>query len=83
MIEIHDLSKNYGKTAALKHINLKLPQGEIVGLFGDNGAGKTTLMKCILSFIDYEGKITLDDEPFSRKNIARLSFETIEHSYFA
>ena len=83
MLEINNLKKRYpgGKTA-LDGINLRLPQGEIVGLFGENGAGKTTLMKCVLGFLRYEGSITLDGEPISRKNIARLSFATAEHSFF-
>ena len=82
MIEIKNLSKSYAGKKALKDINLSLPQGEIVGLFGENGAGKTTLMKSILGFIRYEGKITLDGEAITPKNIARISFATSEHSFF-
>lgn len=82
MIELKQVSKDYHSTHALKKLNLRLPQGEIVGLFGENGAGKTTLMKCILGFLPYSGEITLDGEPISRKNIARLSFATAEHSFF-
>lgn len=84
MIEIKDLSKvyGYGRKRALTDINLTLPQGEIVGLFGENGAGKTTLLKCILGFLKYTGQITLDGEPITTKNIARLSFATTEHSFF-
>ncbi|MCD7948416.1 MAG: ABC transporter ATP-binding protein [Oscillospiraceae bacterium] len=82
MIELKNLTKQYGTTEALRGINLSLPQGEIIGLFGENGAGKTTLMKCILGFLQYSGKITLDGEPITHKNIARLSFATSEHSFF-
>lgn len=82
MIEIRNVSKNFGSRRALDNINLTLPQGQIVGLFGENGAGKTTLMKCILGFLRYTGEITLDGAPISRKNIARLSFATSEHSFF-
>lgn len=82
MIEIRDLSKNYGSKAALTDINLALPQGEIVGLFGENGAGKTTLQKCILGFLRHKGTITLDGESITYRNIARLSFATCEHSFF-
>lgn len=82
MIEIKNLSKQYGLKRALDDVNLELPQGEIVGLFGENGAGKTTLMKCILGFVSYGGFITLDGKPVSRKNIARISYATSEHSFF-
>lgn len=82
MLEIKDLTKTYGKKAALNRINLTLPSGEIIGLFGENGAGKTTLMKSILGFISYQGTITLDGEPITTANIARISFATSEHSFF-
>jgi len=82
MIEIRNVSKYYGGKRALDNINLTLPQGQIIGLFGENGAGKTTLMKCILGLLRYTGEITLDGAPISRKNIARLSFATSEHSFF-
>ncbi len=86
MIEIKGLSKSYsqatGKKKALSGVNLKLPKGEIVGLFGENGAGKTTLMKCILGYLNYAGKITLDGEPITRKNLHRIAYATNEHSFF-
>lgn len=82
MIEIKNLSKHYGFTQALSDVDLTLPEGEIIGLFGENGAGKTTLMKSILGFITYHGQITLDGEPITHKNIARLSYATSEHSFF-
>lgn len=81
MLRIENVKKIYGAKHALKGVNLEIPQGEIIGLFGENGAGKTTLMKCILDFIPYQGKITLDGEPITRKNIARISFATTEHSF--
>ena len=82
MLEIKDLTKTYGKKTALKNVHLSLPAGEIIGLFGENGAGKTTLMKSILGFISYQGTITLDGEPITPSNIARISFATSEHSFF-
>lgn len=82
MIELKNVSKNYGKRQAVRDVSLTIGQGEIVGLFGENGAGKSTLIKCILGLLKYEGTITLDGEPISRKNIDRLSFATSEHSFF-
>ena len=55
MLELKNISKSYNGTAALKDVNLSLPLGQIVGLFGENGAGKTTLMKSILNFHSFKG----------------------------
>ena len=83
MLEIKNLNKKYGSgKVALKSVNLTLPSGQIVGLFGANGAGKTTMMKSILGFLKYDGEITLDGEKITHKNIARISFATSEHSFF-
>lgn len=84
MIQLNEVIKSYGPGGkrALDGVSLSIPQGEIVGLFGENGAGKTTLLKCILGLLRYQGTITLDGEPITGKNIARLSFATCEHSFF-
>lgn len=84
MLKIEQLTKTYRekRLPALKDLSLEIPRGQIVGLFGENGAGKTTLMKCILGFHGYVGSITLDGNPISRDNIAKISFATSEHSFF-
>lgn len=83
MIEITRLTKFYGAKKAMDNVNLTIQPGELIGLFGENGAGKTTLMKCALGFLHYDGgKILLDGEPVTRKNIGKLSFATSEHSFF-
>lgn len=60
MLELKQVIKQYGSKTALDGVDLKIPQGEIVGLFGENGAGKTTLMKCVFGFIPYKGTIHMD-----------------------
>lgn len=82
MLELKNVSKYYFGKNALKNVNLSLPRGEIVGLFGENGAGKTTLIKSVLGLLSFSGEITLDGEKISRRNIAKLSFATSEHSFF-
>ena len=82
MLKLMNLKKRYASTVALKGVTAEIPRGQIVGLFGENGAGKTTLMKAVLNLISFEGEVTLDGEPITRKNIAKLSFATCERSYF-
>lgn len=83
MLELKNIRKTYrAGTQALKGVSLSLGPGEIVGLFGANGAGKTTLLKCILGLLKHEGSVTLDGEPVTPENLARLSFATCEHSFF-
>src|SRR5213079_401211 len=47
MLEIHDLSVNYGGLAALRGVSLTVKEGQFVAIVGPNGAGKTTLFKAI------------------------------------
>ena len=51
VLETYDLYKTYGNVAALRDINLRVPQGSVFALLGENGAGKTTLLKCVLNIL--------------------------------
>jgi heme exporter protein A len=46
-VEIKGLSKSYGNTQVLRDLNLVLPWGQSLSLFGANGSGKTTLIKVL------------------------------------
>ena len=45
VLKCSNLSKNYGRTAALSSVDLELESGKIIGLLGPNGSGKTTFIK--------------------------------------
>ncbi len=62
MLEIKHLTKRYGKTEALKDLNLTLEPGTVTVLLGPNGAGKSTLIKSVMGLLRYEGEITVDGE---------------------
>ena len=51
MIEVEDLTKNYGTLEALKGVSFYINRGEVVGFLGPNGAGKTTTMRILTCFM--------------------------------
>jgi ABC-2 type transport system ATP-binding protein len=51
VIEIHDLTKQYGKARGIDHVNLEIREGEIFGFIGPNGAGKSTTIRILLNLI--------------------------------
>jgi manganese/zinc/iron transport system ATP- binding protein len=50
-LEIHDLTVAFDKRPVLWNIDLKIPQGKLVGIIGPNGAGKSTLIKAIMGIV--------------------------------
>lgn len=66
MLSVRDLSVRYGAVAALSHLDLDVPLGEITGLVGPNGAGKTTAIDAISGLARYTGTVTLDGKDISR-----------------
>ncbi|MCR4283315.1 MAG: ATP-binding cassette domain-containing protein [Bauldia sp.] len=47
LLELINISKNFGAIQAVNNVSLELERGQIVGLMGDNGAGKSVLVKII------------------------------------
>lgn len=67
LLELHNITKQFGDFFALKDVNLTLKKGEILGYIGPNGAGKTTTMKIIVGLIrQFEGTINLYGNPLSK-----------------
>ena len=63
MLEVQNLTKNFGGFTALSEINLKVNPGERLGLIGPNGSGKTTLINCVSGTIrDYDGEVHFNGE---------------------
>src|SRR5688572_25419447 len=48
ILEVSNLTKQYGQFVAVNNISFSIKEGEIVGMLGPNGAGKTTTMQILL-----------------------------------
>ncbi len=58
MIEVENLTKQYGPTVAVSGVSFNVQKGEVLGFLGPNGAGKTTTMRVITGFLPpTEGKV--------------------------
>lgn len=56
-IVLEELTKSYGRLAALRGVDLTVFRGEILGFLGPNGAGKTTTIRCMLDLIRPSGGV--------------------------
>lgn len=79
MIEVCNLSKNYGNKLAVDNISFTANDGEILGFLGPNGAGKSTTMNMLTGYLSSSGgcaKINgidvLEDPIGAKKNIGYL-----------
>ncbi|MBN2350582.1 MAG: LPS export ABC transporter ATP-binding protein [Bacteroidales bacterium] len=69
-LKTENLVKRYKKREVVKHVNIQVQQGEIVGLLGPNGAGKTTTFYMIVGLITPNyGRIFLDDVDITREPV--------------
>lgn len=70
-IEVHNLSKKYGKLVAVDQLNFKVKKGTAFGFLGPNGAGKTTTLKMLACLIRPDsGTALLAGYDISRESMA-------------
>lgn len=69
IVQTNNLTKMFGSTEAVSHLNLHLKPGEIYGFLGPNGAGKTTVMKLISNLLKpTEGDIVIFGEKLKKNS---------------
>lgn len=66
IIQIQNLHKHFGETAALNGVDLDVNQGEVVVIIGPSGSGKSTLLRCINRLETFQaGSVIVDDIPLT------------------
>lgn len=55
LLEMKDVSVNYGKVSAVRNISIAVPEGKIVTIIGGNGAGKTTSLRAMSGMVPLTG----------------------------
>lgn len=83
-IEIKNITKKFGTTAALEDISLTLEKNKIYGLLGRNGAGKTTLLNLMTNkLFPTEGEILVDGDNVieNDKPLAKMYYMTEKNFY--
>ncbi|HPF86912.1 MAG TPA: ABC transporter ATP-binding protein [Candidatus Limiplasma sp.] len=63
ILQVSGVSRSFGKTQALKDLDVAIPKGKIVGLLGRNGAGKSTLLRIVGGMLKPStGSVRINDQ---------------------
>jgi D-xylose transport system ATP-binding protein len=80
-LELRGVSKSFGPVEALREVDFRVHDGEVMALVGDNGAGKSTLIKSIAGIHPIDsGEILFDGKPVTihgPKDSAALGIEVV------
>lgn len=84
MIEIKNLTKKFGKTVALNHVNCTITEGSVFGLAGSNGSGKSTLLRTLSGvYAPDEGTVYIDGEvSFDNEKVKEFCYYIPDYPYF-
>jgi ABC-2 type transport system ATP-binding protein len=67
LLDVHGLTKDFGRVRAVDRISFSIPRGKIIGLLGPNGAGKTTTIHMLLGITTpTSGRIVYFGHEFTR-----------------
>lgn len=73
MIQLENVQKNYGETAAVRDVSFAVEQGELLILLGTSGCGKTTTLEMINRLVEPSaGKIYIDNQNIFAMNPVEL-----------
>ena len=76
LVEVENLSVEFGEQRVLRNISLEIPRGQTVVLIGESGCGKSVLMKSIIGLVTpTSGRVLFDGQDINRMNDKKLSQE--------
>ena len=82
VLEINNISKNFGGIVALQNVDMKVAKHEIVAIIGPNGSGKTTLLNVITGVYKPEqGTIVLKGKEIQGTASAKICSEGIARTF--
>ena len=82
LIELRDVSKEYGGDLALDHVNLYINDGEFLTLLGPSGCGKTTMLRLIAGFImPTTGQILMNGTDIAKVPPYKREINTVFQKY--
>ena len=83
VVDIHELTKTYGRITALSDVSLQVDRGEIFGLLGQNGAGKSTMIKVLLGIVRKTGgEANLLGQPAGTTSVrAKVGYLPEDHAF--
>ncbi|MBN2039305.1 MAG: branched-chain amino acid ABC transporter ATP-binding protein/permease [Spirochaetes bacterium] len=82
ILEVNDVSFNYGGTQALLNISLSVEYNQIMGIIGPNGAGKTTLLNILNGFLmPLNGTIKYQNTDITHKQVHELAKMKIARTF--
>src|SRR5690625_1672394 len=75
MIEVRNVTKNYGRKKVLQGVSFTAKKGEITCLIGVNGVGKTTILNGIVNLTPMSsGEILIDGEKLTKETYEKVAF---------
>ena len=82
ILELQNISKNYGSAVILKDINLSIENNEFFTILGSSGSGKSTLIRIIGGFVKpSSGDLIFNNKVINEEPIFKRPFNTVFQDY--
>ncbi len=80
MLQLQDVTVQFGTKTVLNQLSLSFAEGEISGIIGFNGAGKTTLLRSIKGLVRFNGSMLWKGQPVNKRQVSLLETQNYFYS---